>query len=47
LLGALKALLRSAGPAIASMGPQHAFPAPVALALLMFFQELTDASAGA
>ena len=47
LLGALQALLRSADPAIVSMGPQHAFPAPVALALLMLFQELTDASAGA
>jgi hypothetical protein len=47
LLGTLKALLRSADPAIVSMGAQHAFPAPVALALLMLFQELTDASAGA
>lgn len=47
LLGALKALLRSTDPAILSMGPQHAFPAPVALGLLMLFQELTDASAGA
>jgi hypothetical protein len=47
LLGALKALLRATDPALLSMGPQHAFPAPVALGLLMLFQELTDASAGA
>ncbi len=47
LLGALRSLLTAADPAIASLGPQHLLPAPVALAMLLLFQELTDASAGA
>ena len=47
LLGALRSLLTSADPAVVSSGPQHIFPAPVALAMLLLFQELTDASAGA
>ncbi len=47
LLAALRLLLTPADPAIVSSGPQHLFPAPVALAMLLLFQELTDASAGA
>ena len=46
LLAALRSLLTPTDPAIASIGPQHLLPAPVALAMLLLFQELTDASAG-
>lgn len=47
LFATLRSLLTQADPAIASIGPQHLLPAPVALAMLLLFQELTDASAGA
>lgn len=44
LLGKLRSWLSTADPGIASIGPEHVFPAPVALGMHMIFKELTDTS---
>lgn len=44
--GKLRKLLASSDRGIISAGKEHALPAPVALGMLLLFEELTDTSAG-
>ena len=46
LLGKLKKWLTASDRGIMSAGAEHVLPAPVALGMLLIFNELTDASAG-
>jgi hypothetical protein len=46
LFGALRSWLAGSDPGVVSFGPEHLFPAPVALGLLMIFNEVVDVPAG-
>lgn len=46
IFGRLKSFLASSDDGLVSAGGDHVLPAPVALAMLLLFKELTDASTG-
>ena len=45
-LGKLRSLLAGSDQGIISAGPDHVLAAPLALGMLMIFDELTDVSSG-
>lgn len=44
LRGLLGRLLATSDPCLVTLGPDHLFPAPIALAMQALFKELTDVS---